>query len=127
MLNLMLRSPGLFEAGAAISAVIDKKLYDTIYTERYLGMLSENEAGYEASSPMFAADKLEGELMIVHGISDDNVHVQNVYNFLDALTTAEKDYRLYLYPPMAHGGGGNAVGYHRNRAILDFFLDTLKP
>ncbi|HXI03773.1 MAG TPA: DPP IV N-terminal domain-containing protein [Candidatus Saccharimonadales bacterium] len=126
-LNLMLRSPGLFQAGAAISAVIDKKLYDTIYTERYLGLLDEDAEGYEKSSPLYAARDLQGELLIIHGLSDDNVHVQNVYNFLDALTKAGKDYDLYLYPPMAHGGGGDAVEYHRDQRVLDFFVHHLEP
>lgn len=125
-LNLMLRTPGLFHAGAAVAAVTDKRLYDTIYTERYLGVLDDNEEGYEASSPLFAADQLEGELLIAHGISDDNVHVQNAYNLIEALSEAEKDYQLYLYPQKRHGIGGD-VQFHLFERILDFFESALAP
>ena len=126
-LNLMLRTPGLFHAGAAGGAVTDKRLYDTIYTERYLGTLADNEEGYEASSPLFAADKLEGELLIAHGVSDDNVHVQNAYNLISALSEAGKDYQLYLYPQSGHGVSGDDLRYHLNQRILEFFVSALKP
>jgi len=124
-LNLMLRTPGLFHAGAAVAAVTDKRLYDTIYTERYLGVLEDNEEGYKKSSPLFAADQLEGELLIAHGISDDNVHVQNAYNLVEALSKAEKDYQLYLYPQKNHGIGGD-VQFHLYQRILEFFESALK-
>ncbi|MEM9303095.1 MAG: DPP IV N-terminal domain-containing protein [Pseudomonadota bacterium] len=126
-LNLMLRTPGLFAAGAAVAAVSDKRLYDTIYTERYLGVLGENEDGYEASSPLFAAADLEGELLIAHGIGDDNVHVQNAYNLVEALHVAEKPYELYLYPEKGHGLGGtdDHAQYHVFARILDFFESHL--
>lgn len=126
-LNLMLRTPGLFRAGAALSAVSDKRLYDTIYTERYLGLLSENEKGYESSSPLFAAGNLEGSLLVAHGISDDNVHVQNAYNLVEALNAAGKDYRLYLYPQKRHGISGDDVQYHLRARMLQFFEETLRP
>jgi dipeptidyl-peptidase-4 len=126
-LNLMLRTPGLFHAGAAGGAVTDKRLYDTIYTERYLGTLADNEEGYEASSPLFAADKLEGELLIAHGVSDDNVHVQNAYNLISALSEAGKDYQLYLYPQSGHGVSGDDLQFHLNQRILEFFVSALKP
>jgi dipeptidyl-peptidase-4 len=123
----MLRTPGLFHAGAAVAAVTDKRLYDTLYTERYLGVLQDNEEGYKKSSPLFAADQLEGKLLIAHGISDDNVHVQNAYNLVEALNKAEKDYQLYLYPQKKHGIGGNDVRFHLYQRILDFFVSTLAP
>ena len=126
-LNLMLRTPGLFQAGAAVAAVTDKRLYDTIYTERHLGLLKENEEGYKKSSPLFAAENLEGQLLIAHGISDDNVHVQNVYNLIELLTKAEKGYQLYLYPQKKHGIRGDDVQFHLFERILEFFESTLSP
>ncbi len=125
-LNLMLRTPGLFQAGAAVAAVTDKRLYDTIYTEHYLGLLGENEAGYKLSSPLFAADQLEGKLLIAHGISDDNVHVQNAFNLVEALNAAEKDYELFLYPQKTHGIRGNDVQFHLFSRILEFFQESLQ-
>ena len=97
------------------------------YTERYLGALEDNEEGYRKSSPLFAADQLEGELLITHSISDGNVHVQNAYNLVEALSKAEKDYQLYLYPQKKHGIGGNDVRFHLYQRILDFFESTLAP
>jgi len=126
-LNLMLRTPGLFRAGAALAAVSDKRLYDTIYTERYLGLLAGNEKGYEASSPLFAAKDLQGSLLLAHGISDDNVHVQNTYDLVEALNAAGKDYRLYLYPQKKHGISGDEVQFHLRSMMLRFFEETLGP
>ncbi len=79
-LNLMFRAPGLFQAGAAVAPVADRRLYDSVYTERYLGVLPADEEAYRKSSPIEAAKDLQGKLLIAHGISDDNVHVQNTYN-----------------------------------------------
>lgn len=122
-LNLMLRTPGLFAAGAAVAAVTDKRLYDTIYTERYLGELGKNEAGYQASSPLIAAEALEGAVLVAHGIGDDNVHVQNAYNLIEAFHVAEKPYELYLYPQKGHGLGGSDdhAQYHVFARILASF------
>lgn len=126
-LNLMLRTPGLFQAGAAVAAVTDKALYDTIYTERYLRRPQDNPEGYKKSSPLHAAENLQGDLLIAHGISDDNVHVQNAYNLLTALNRANKPYELFLYPQKGHGIGGSASREHLYSRILAFFIEHLQP
>jgi dipeptidyl-peptidase 4 len=126
-LNLMLRAPGLFQAGAAVAPVPDRRLYDSVYTERYLGVLPADEEAYRKSSPIEAAKDLQGKLLIAHGISDDNVHVQNTYNLLTALTRAGKPYELYLYPQKDHGIAGNDVQHHLFSQILAFFRETLEP
>ena len=92
----------------------------------YLGVLEDNEEGYKKSSPLFAADQLEGELLIAHGISDDNVHVQNAYNLVEALNKAEKPYELYLYPQKDHGIRGDDMQFHLFERILEFFESSLK-
>ncbi|MCD8534663.1 MAG: S9 family peptidase [Verrucomicrobia bacterium] len=126
-LNLMLRTPGLFRAGAAVAAVTDKALYDTIYTERYLGLPADNPDGYRLSSPLSAAADLQGALLVAHGISDDNVHIQNAYNLVTALNEANKPYELYLYPQQDHGIGGDKNRYHLYSRLLEFFTLHLNP
>jgi dipeptidyl-peptidase-4 len=126
-LNLMFRAPGLFQAGAAVAPGADRRLYDTAYTERYLGVLPAAEEAYRKSSPIEAAKDLKGELLIAHGISDDNVHVQNTYNLVTALTLAGKPYELYLYPQKHHGIEGDDMQHHLFSRILSFFREALAP
>lgn len=117
----MTKRPGLFRAGAAVAPVTDFRLYDTIYTERYMGLPDDNKDGYEASDTTAFADQLEGALLLAHGVSDDNVHIQNIYKMVDALIEAEKDYELYVYPQRGHGIGGDERRYHLFSRILEFF------
>ena len=99
----MLRYPELFALGIANSPVTDWRLYDTIYTERYMGLLDDNEAGYDGSSVIPMAGRLEGHLLLVHSAMDENVHPQNTMQLLTALAAAGKDVELRFYPPGAHG------------------------
>jgi dipeptidyl-peptidase 4 len=101
-------------------------LYDTIYTERYLGTPQENEKGYKESSPVHKAKNLEGSLMLVHNFGDDNVLFQNMLQMTDALQRADKHFELHVYPQKSHGVGGPAR-HHLNRAMLQFFERTLAP
>jgi dipeptidyl-peptidase-4 len=123
----MLMHPGLFKVGLANSAVTDWLLYDNIYTERYMGLINENETGYEESSDVQNAGNLDGKLLIIHSTMDDNVHVQNTMQLLTALTNAGKDADLRIYPSGAHG----AV-YNTDSELLmlnvynDFLLRYLK-
>jgi dipeptidyl-peptidase-4 len=117
----MLKAAGLFRAGAAVAPVTDWRLYDTVYTERYMGDPDENQEGYKESAPIHYAEKLQGKLLIAHGVSDDNVHIQNVYSLVDKLLEAEKPYELYVYPQRDHGIGGDKRRYHLFDRILDFF------
>ncbi|HEY7894399.1 MAG TPA: S9 family peptidase [Gemmatimonadaceae bacterium] len=95
--------PDLFTVGVANSPVTDWRLYDSIYTERYMGLLGENEAGYDSSSAVLHASKLTGHLLLIHSMMDDNVHPQNTMQLLTAVTAAGKDVPLRLYPPGRHG------------------------
>ena len=98
-LNLMFRAPGLFQAGAAVAPVADRRLYDSVYTERYLGVLPADEEAYRKSSPLEAAKDLQGKLLIAHGISDDNVHVQNTYNLAHRSDARRQAVRAVPLPP----------------------------
>jgi dipeptidyl-peptidase-4 len=95
--------PELFTVGVANSPVTDWRLYDTIYTERYMGLLGDNGEGYEESSAVKHADRLTGHLLLIHSMLDDNVHIANTMQLLTALTKAGHDADLRLYPPGRHG------------------------
>ncbi len=105
----MLTHPGVFKVGIANSPVTDWRLYDDIYTERYMGLLSENEAGYIKSDCMTYADSLQGKLLLIHSDMDDNVHPINTMQLLTALTNAGKDADLRIFPPGAHGAVYNVA------------------
>ncbi|HEX5180901.1 MAG TPA: S9 family peptidase [Gemmatimonadaceae bacterium] len=95
--------PNLFTAGVANSPVTDWRLYDSIYTERYMGLLGENLAGYDSSSAVLHAGELGGHLLVIHSMMDDNVHPANTMQLLTAMTAAGKDVALRIYPPGRHG------------------------
>lgn len=109
----MLTHPGVFDVGLVGAPVTDWRLYDSIYTERYMGLLDENKEGYIESAVSPYAANLEGDLFIAHATSDENVHVQNTMQLLTALTSNGKDATLRIYPPGAHG-----VAYNRTSYIL---------
>jgi len=107
----LLTHPGVFKVGIANSPVTDWRLYDDIYTERYMAPLPENEAGYKTSSDMTYAANLKAHLLLIHSMSDDNVHPANTMQLLTALTNAGKDAELRIYPPGAHGAAYNWQSY----------------
>ncbi len=94
-----------FAAGVAGAPVTDWRYYDSIYTERYMGLPSENKAGYEATSVVKAAKNLSGKLYLVHGLIDDNVHPQNSLNLATALHAANAEFDMMVYPTHRHGIG----------------------
>jgi dipeptidyl-peptidase 4 len=116
-----------FKSGVSVAPVSNWLLYDSIYTERYMGLPKDNEAGYKDSSPVnFAAD-LRGKLLEVHGTSDDNVHMQNTIQMVNNLINAGKQFRLMVYPGKTHGIAGLAARSHLFHMIDDYFLETLAP
>jgi dipeptidyl-peptidase-4 len=107
----LLTHPGVFKVGIANSPVTDWRLYDDVYTERYMSTLPDNEAGYKASADMTYAGQLKDHLFLIHSMSDDNVHPSNTMQLLTALTNAGKDVDLRIYPPGAHGAAYNWPSY----------------
>ena len=107
----MLTHPGVFKVGVANSAVTDWRLYDDIYTERYMAPLPDNEEGYRKSADETYASNLKGHLLLIHSMSDDNVHPVQTMQLLTALTNAGKDVDLRIYPPGAHGAAYNLESY----------------
>ena len=105
-LYALLNAPDVFKAGISDSPVTHMRNYDTIYTERYMGLPAENPEGYKASAPVEQADKLKGKLLLVHNIEDDNVLFQNTMQMAEALERAGKLFDMLIYPGKQHGIGG---------------------
>jgi dipeptidyl-peptidase-4 len=100
-------APGLFKAAIAGAPVANWRNYDSIYTERYMGLPEENEEGYKASAPVLSAAGLEGtKLLIVHNVEDDNVHFQNSVQLAEALEKAGKQFYMVVYPQKTHSVSG---------------------
>jgi dipeptidyl-peptidase-4 len=121
----LLNAPEVFRAGIAGAPVTNWRNYDTIYTERYLGLPSENVEGYRASSPVDYAAKLKAKLLIVHNIEDDNVLFQNTLQMTDALEEAGKLFEMVIYTGKSHGVTG-PVRRQLLETLTDFFEKNLK-
>jgi len=102
-LNLMFRYPEIYATGMAVAPVSDQLTYDNIYTERYMGLPSENQKGYSEGSPVNFAGGLKGNLLIVHGTGDDNVHYQNTELVVNELIRQNKTFTMMAYPNRSHG------------------------
>lgn len=101
-LNLLFQAPDLYAMGMALSPVSDQRFYDTIYTERYVGLPQEDPEAYRRASPMTYVDGFRGHLLLVHGSGDDNVHYQNTEAVVNALVAADKPLDLMVYPNRTH-------------------------
>jgi dipeptidyl aminopeptidase/acylaminoacyl peptidase len=114
----------LFAAGVSAAPVTDWRNYDSIYTERYMNTPQENPEGYDATSVVRAAKDLHGKLLLVHGLMDDNVHVQNSMQLVEALQAADREFEVMIYPRARHGGFRVK---HYQRMVLDFMRRALRP
>ena len=125
--TLMSMSEGrkVFKAGVAVAAPTDWKFYDTIYTERYMRTPKENPDGYK-DNPISRVNQLEGSLLLCHGTADDNVHVQNAYEYSEALVQADKDFKELYYTNRNHSIYGGNTRNHLLRQISNFFINELK-
>ena len=114
-----------FKAGVAIAPVTDWKLYDTGYTERYMRRPQVNPRGYREASLLNKAEDLTGDVLIIHGTADDNVHVQHTMQYIDALVRANKQFEMQLYPDDNHHlrKGNNAP--HMHQRIINFLNKNL--
>ncbi|MBK5194895.1 MAG: S9 family peptidase [Proteiniphilum sp.] len=125
VLMSMSRGNGIFKAGVAIAPVTDWRFYDTVYTERFMRTPQQNNAGYENGSPVALASKLEGMLLLMHGTSDDNVHLQNSVEYTRALIEANKHFEMFFFPDSDHSiAAGNARTY-LNQKVIRFYRDNL--
>ncbi len=125
-LKLLLNAPDLFQAGFAGAPVTNWLNYDTIYTERYMGLPEDNGEAYAGTSLARHARSLAGRLMIAHNLEDDNVLFQNSAQMIRALEVAGKHFELSLYTEKTHGVSG-AEARQMESTMLDFFERNLKP
>lgn len=126
-LMLMFKAPEIFRAGVAGAPVTDWELYDTHYTERYLGRPQENAAGYTASSPLAYAKDLKGRLLVMHGMADDNVLFLNSTKLFRQLQDLGKPFDVMVYPGAKHGLTRQNDGRHAYKMVKRFFDEDLKP
>ncbi|MEA1874244.1 MAG: S9 family peptidase [Bacteroidota bacterium] len=126
MTNLCLSlGADVFTAGIAVAPVTNWRYYDTIYTERYNGLPQENEAGYDQNSPINHANKMDGNLLLVHGSADDNVHYQNTMDYVSKLVAANKQFEMMVYPNKDHGIYGGNTRLHLYTKMTEFLKENL--
>ena len=123
--NLLFQSPDVFKMAVAVAPVTNWRFYDNIYTERYMGLPSENGEGYDADSPLSHVDGLKGKYLLIHGTGDDNVHVQNSMRMVEALIQADKDFDWFAYPDKNHGIYGGNTTMHLYRKMTNFIAENL--
>jgi dipeptidyl-peptidase-4 len=124
---LMCMSTGekVFKAGVAVAPVTDYRFYDTAYAERFMRRPQENFKGYDASSALQRADKLQGNLLIIHGTADDNVHTQNTMLYIDKLVAADKQFEMQLYTDKNHSILGKQTRRHLYTRMSEFLFKNL--
>lgn len=125
-LNCMFRYPEIFKTGLAVSFVSDQRLYDATYQERYMGLLRDNEKGYHDGSPINFAQNLEGDLMIIHGTADDNVHYQSFEMLVNRLIKHNKLFSMMVYPMRSHSiSERENTSYHLRQTMERFWKENL--
>lgn len=127
-LNMLFRYPKLYRMGMAVASVPDMHLYDTIYQERYMGLPQHNEEDYRQGSPITFAHQLEGNLLLVHGTGDDNVHYQGAERLINALIAANKPFTMMAYPNRTHEiNEGKNTYRHLYELLTRYLLTNLPP
>lgn len=127
-LNLLFRYPEIFKTGISVAPVTDLHLYDNIYTERYMGLPQENEEAYKENSAVTHAKNLQGNLLLIHGTGDDNVHYQNTEVLINELVRHNKQFQVMLYPNRSHGiFEGQNTRKHLYNLMLNFLAKNTPP
>lgn len=125
-LNSMFRYPDVFSTGIAIAFVADQRTYDTIYQERYMNTPQENPEGYRKGSPITYADGLKGNLLLIHGTGDDNVHYQNCEMLINELVRHGKVFSQVSYPMRTHSiSEREGTTLHLRKTMAKYWLDNL--
>ncbi len=122
----LLKAPEYFKAAIDAFGVTDWRFYDDIYTERYMSTPELNPKGYEESSALNYTDNLKGNLLIIHGTVDDNVHYQNAVKLVESLIESRKQFQLMIYPEKSHGIRGQNASYHYYQTMSEFLMMYVK-
>ena len=125
-LNAMFQYPDIYHTGVAVAFVADQRLYDSVYQERYMGLPSTHAEGFIQGSPITHAGNLKGNLLIIHGTGDDNVHYQNCEMLINELVKHGKLFSMLSYPMRSHGiSERENTTYHLRMSMVDYFLTHL--
>jgi len=125
-LNMMFRHPELYATGMSVAPVPDQLLYDAIYQERYSGVLPEFAEGYRQGSPITHAEGLRGNLLLVHGTGDDNVHYQGSERLINRLVELNKQFTMFAYPNRSHGiFEGEGTTLHLRTLLTNYLMEKL--
>jgi dipeptidyl-peptidase-4 len=123
--NCILKGADVFKMAIAVAPVTNWRFYDSIYTERFMGLPQENASGYDDNSPINFAKNLKGKFLIIHGSGDDNVHVQNTMQMMEALIQANKQFDSQIYPDKNHGIFGGKTRIQLYNKMTDFIKQNL--
>jgi dipeptidyl-peptidase-4 len=115
----------VFKAALVVAPVTDWRLYDTIYTERYMWTPQENPEGYRLGAPQSYVAGVTAHMLLVHGTGDDNVHPQNTLQYANKLEAAGKPFYMLLYPNRTHSISGGNTSVHLFNSLTRFVLDNL--
>ncbi|MFC2132985.1 S9 family peptidase [Bacteroidota bacterium] len=125
-LNAILRYPDLYKMGISVAPVPDQRLYDTIYQERYMGLPVDNEEGYRLGSPITFAHQLKGNLLLIHGTGDDNVHYQGTERLMNEFIKHNKMFSLMSYPNRSHSiREGEGTSRHLYETMTLYLMNNL--
>ena len=122
---MLTRNSEYFKTGVAIAPCTDFRLYDTAYTERYMGSINENKSGYDSTNVLSWLSGMKGNLLIMHGSNDDNVHMQHTSKFVDRALILEKDVEWLIYPDRDHGIYGKGARKHLYKKMIEYFNRNL--
>jgi dipeptidyl-peptidase-4 len=127
-LNALFRYPDLYHVGISIAPVSNQRFYDTIYQERYMGLPADNVQGYRNGSPITHAHQLQGDLLLIHGTGDDNVHYQSLESLVNRLVAANKPFSMMAYPNRTHSiREGRNTTRHLYETMYNFLSVRLPP
>lgn len=121
----MTKGADVFKMGIAVAPVTNWRYYDNIYTERFMRTPQENAEGYDDNSPINHVDKIKGNFFLIHGDGDDNVHVQNTLEMVNAMVEKDVDFDLFIYPNKDHGIYGGNTRNHLFRMMFEYTLKNL--
>ena len=123
--NCILKGADVFKMAIAVAPVTNWRFYDSIYTERYMQTPQENASGYDENSPINHVNKLKGKYLLIHGSGDDNVHVQNSMQMMEALIQANKQFDSEIYPDKNHGIYGGKTRIQLFTKMTNFIKENL--
>lgn len=121
----LFKGADVFKMAIAVAPVTNWRYYDSVYTERFMGLPQDNPLGYDNNSPINFVDKLKGKLLIVHGTGDDNVHMQNSIEMIEKLIQANKQFDMQFYPDKNHGIYGDNTTMHLYTKMTNYVKENL--